>query len=87
MLKEYNPRYAKFGLLFGIGLGAIFGFAQELRGAHFLSHDLWSLAIAWTSASLLYYSFFLRVPKVKNSKVANKVSLIDTKVFEKGISK
>lgn len=87
VLKEYYPRYAKFGLLFGIGLGAIFGFAQELRGAHFLSHDLWSLVIAWTSASLLYYSFFLRVPKVKNSKVANKVSLIDTKVFEKGISK
>ncbi|MFB2651189.1 phosphatase PAP2 family protein [Shewanella seohaensis] len=79
VLKEYRPAYAKAGLIFGIVLGAVFGFAQELRGAHFLSHDLWSLAIAWTSASLLYYGFFLRVPKVKKIKVANKISIINTK--------
>ncbi|MFB2643606.1 phosphatase PAP2 family protein [Shewanella bicestrii] len=79
VLKEYRPAYAKAGLIFGIVLGAVFGFAQELRGAHFLSHDLWSLAIAWTSASLLYYGFFLRAPKVKKIKVANKISIINTK--------
>ncbi|MDH0447260.1 MULTISPECIES: phosphatase PAP2 family protein [Shewanella] len=79
VLKEYRPQYAKAGLIFGIVLGAVFGFAQELRGAHFLSHDLWSLAIAWTSASLLYYGFFLRVPKVNKIKVANKISIISTK--------
>lgn len=27
--------------------GASFGLAQQARGAHFVSHDLWSLAIAW----------------------------------------
>ncbi|MEE2028429.1 hypothetical protein DIKCMJMK_02308 [Shewanella oneidensis] len=87
VLKQCHRRYAKFGLLFGIGLGAIFGLAQELRGAHFISHDLWSLAIAWTSASLLYYGFFLYVPKVKRISVANKVSIINANVCDKAIYK
>ncbi|MGL4711563.1 MAG: phosphatase PAP2 family protein [Shewanella sp.] len=60
VFREYRPHLAKFGLIFGVSLGLVFGMAQELRGAHFLSHDLWSLAIAWMSASLLYFVFFLR---------------------------
>lgn len=28
-------------------VGIIFGVAQQLRGAHFLSHDLWAAAICW----------------------------------------
>lgn len=38
-------------------LGAVFGIAQQLRGAHFLSHDLWTLAICWTVAVLVYVAF------------------------------
>jgi membrane-associated PAP2 superfamily phosphatase len=38
----------------GLGLGLLFGFAQQLRGAHFLSHDLWTLGIAWSAALTLY---------------------------------
>ncbi|WP_305805415.1 phosphatase PAP2 family protein [Stenotrophomonas sp. YIM B06876] len=34
--------------------GATFGFGQQLRGAHFLSHDLWSLGISWLVAVSLY---------------------------------
>ncbi|MCL1090701.1 phosphatase PAP2 family protein [Shewanella profunda] len=71
VLREYYPRYAKTGLLFGILLGIVFGVAQELRGAHFLSHDLWSLAIAWTSASLLYYGFFLWNYNIKIHKTVD----------------
>jgi membrane-associated PAP2 superfamily phosphatase len=69
VLHEYRPHLAKFGLIFGLSLGLVFGIGQELRGAHFLSHDLWSLAIAWTSASLLYYVFFLRSPAFRKSKL------------------
>ena len=35
-------------------LGAVFSFAQQARGAHFLSHDLWSAAIAWAICLALY---------------------------------
>ncbi|PIW58784.1 phosphatase PAP2 family protein [Shewanella sp. CG12_big_fil_rev_8_21_14_0_65_47_15] len=79
VLKQYHPRYAKVGLVFGLLLGVVFGMAQELRGAHFLSHDLWSLAVAWTCASLLYYGFFLRAPKVESVNLAHSVSMINAK--------
>lgn len=32
----------------------VFGAAQQLRGAHFLSHDLWTLATCWTVSLLLF---------------------------------
>lgn len=38
-------------------LGVIFGIGQQLRGAHFISHDLWSLALCWFTASLVYWGF------------------------------
>ncbi|MEP6906435.1 MAG: phosphatase PAP2 family protein [Pseudoxanthomonas sp.] len=47
------PRLRRWGLGIGLALGLVFGIAQQLRGAHFLSHDLWSLAISWTVALIL----------------------------------
>jgi len=38
----------------GVGLGSIYGWAQMVRGAHFLSHNLWSAIICWLLALLLY---------------------------------
>lgn len=46
------PRWRWWGLSFGLVLGAVFGIAQQFRGAHFLSHDLWTLTISWTTACL-----------------------------------
>lgn len=46
------------GLFFGLGLGFIYGFAQELRGAHFLSHDIWTAAICWVVPAALFHPFF-----------------------------
>ncbi|QYJ85612.1 phosphatase PAP2 family protein [Shewanella mesophila] len=56
----YGKQYRWLGLSFGLGLGMTFGLAQQFRGAHFISHDLWSLAISWFSAALLYYVMFAR---------------------------
>ncbi len=41
------------GLIPGILLGLIFGIAQQLRGAHFISHDLVTLAICWWTAFVI----------------------------------
>ncbi|WP_411987663.1 phosphatase PAP2 family protein [Shewanella sp. YIC-542] len=41
-------------LAFALVLGGVFAFCQELRGAHFLSHDLSSLLISWVVATLGY---------------------------------
>ncbi|KGM57560.1 hypothetical protein N799_05750 [Lysobacter arseniciresistens ZS79] len=42
-----RPRWRRRGLAAGLGLGLLFGIDQQLRGAHFLSHDLYSAAICW----------------------------------------
>ncbi len=53
-----NPRYKYLGLWVGLVWGMIFGLDQQMRGAHFLSHDISSLAICWLSASLVFGLFF-----------------------------
>jgi len=38
----------------GMLTGWVFGLGQQARGAHFLSHDLWSLAWCWFGALALF---------------------------------
>ena len=49
-----RPTWRWWGLGTGLGTGLLFGISQQLRGAHFLSHDLWTLMIAWLVALMLY---------------------------------
>lgn len=42
------PRRRVPVLLGVLCVGGVFGVAQQLRGAHFLSHDLWSLTLCWS---------------------------------------
>lgn len=60
LLSVYRPRYRYYGLALGLGLGALFAITQELRGAHFLSHDLFSLVICGYVAWALYLILFRR---------------------------
>lgn len=45
-----RPRWRWVGLAVGVSLGVLFGATQQLRGAHFLSHDLWTAVICWACA-------------------------------------
>jgi len=49
-----QPAWRWRGLAIGLAAGAVFGVGQQLRGAHFLSHDLWTLATCWTVSLLLF---------------------------------
>lgn len=49
-----RPAWRWRGLAAGLLAGGVFGLAQQLRGAHFLSHDLWTLATCWAVSLLLY---------------------------------
>lgn len=42
-----RPAWRRMGLAIGIGAGLVLGIAQQLRGAHYLSHDVWTLAVCW----------------------------------------
>lgn len=47
-LREKAPRNARLWLALVLVLGAAFGWAQLMRGAHHLSHTLWTAAICWS---------------------------------------
>ncbi|MCE7521382.1 phosphatase PAP2 family protein [Vreelandella titanicae] len=48
-----RPHWRWAGLALGLGLGLTFGITQQFRGAHFLSHDLWTVMICWTVSFVL----------------------------------
>jgi len=58
VLHQTRPQYKKYGLLVGLLLGIIFGVGQQIRGAHFPSHDIFTLVICWYSSLLLYLLFY-----------------------------
>ncbi len=47
-LRDTAPRLARIWLAIVLILGVAFGWAQLMRGAHHLSHTLWTSAICWT---------------------------------------
>lgn len=49
-----NPKKAYFYLLSGLILGFAMGWAQMMRGAHFLSHNLWTLWFTWLMNVVVY---------------------------------
>lgn len=64
-LTVVRPRWRMTGLLAGLGVGLVFGAAQQLRGAHFLSHDLSALALCWAVAALLYRTFWPKTGRAR----------------------
>lgn len=57
---QLYPRLARPALIFSISLGLILGLVQQLRGAHFISHDIASALWCWSMACLCAYWPLLR---------------------------
>ncbi|MFA5905145.1 MAG: phosphatase PAP2 family protein, partial [Desulfobacula sp.] len=47
LLSHLRSPYKNHGFFFGLGLGLLFGIGQQVRGAHFPSHDLFTMVICW----------------------------------------
>lgn len=56
-----NPKRAYFFLFSGFILGFAMGWAQMMRGAHFLSHNLWTAWVVWLVNVLIYGIFYKRI--------------------------
>lgn len=52
--RDSVPKLATVGLVVAIVLGSIMGWAQMMRGAHFMSHNLWTAWIVWMLVLGLY---------------------------------
>jgi membrane-associated PAP2 superfamily phosphatase len=48
--RDGSPRLARAWLAAALAAGVILGVGQQLRGAHFMSHTLWTGWICWTVA-------------------------------------
>ncbi len=55
-----QPKRAYFFLFSGFILGFAMGWAQMMRGAHFLSHNLWTAWIVWCINVLIYSCYYSR---------------------------
>jgi membrane-associated PAP2 superfamily phosphatase len=51
--RDHRPRLATLWLAIVIVAGALFGWAQLARGAHFASHTLWSAWLCWVVCALV----------------------------------
>lgn len=58
MFRERSRAIAKLGLTLGVAFGLLFGLAQQARGAHFASHDVWSAFLVWVVALSVYVFMF-----------------------------
>lgn len=54
----YQSKWRWLGLILPLMAGIVLGLVQQVRGAHFISHDLWSLAVCWILSFGLYVVFF-----------------------------
>lgn len=52
-LRVDSPRAARAWLWASLAAGFLLGGAQQLRGAHFMSHTLWTGWLSWASAAAL----------------------------------
>ena len=52
-LRRGHPTAARWWLAVVLSLGALYGWAQLARGAHYASHTLWSAWFCWTGALLM----------------------------------
>ena len=55
-LRPAGKRVARYALLAALSAGIILGTARMLQGAHFLSHTLWTLWLAWALSVLLAFA-------------------------------
>lgn len=53
-----SSKWRRSGAGVAIFMGLLFGIGQQIRGAHFLSHDLWTLMICFSVSRILAYLFF-----------------------------
>ena len=56
VLRRYSMRWAGIWLAAAVVLGFVLGLGQQWRGAHYMSHTLWTGWICWTVALVIEFA-------------------------------
>ncbi|MEH6566650.1 MAG: phosphatase PAP2 family protein [Halopseudomonas sp.] len=54
MLRDRRPRAARLALIVALSLGGMFSLGRTMQGAHFMSHNLWTLLFDWCISLCCY---------------------------------
>ncbi len=54
VLRDRRPRVARVALAVALGLGTVMSAGRVMQGAHFFSHNLWTLLFDWTICLACY---------------------------------
>jgi len=65
VLRDRRPRAARVALAVALGLGTLFSLGRMMQGAHFLSHNLWTLLLDWLICVLAYRWLLYRAHQAK----------------------
>ncbi len=65
--KDGFPRVARSGLCLGVVFGLWLGWVQVMRGAHFVSHNLWTVWVVWVGLLLMYRIYPPVAPRTPNN--------------------
>ncbi|MDW6005260.1 phosphatase PAP2 family protein [Vibrio mangrovi] len=57
LLYPISRRMATWAIIGALSLGMIMGYGQVMRGAHFFSHNLWTIWWVWSIQLILYYLY------------------------------
>lgn len=68
VLRDRRPRLARAALVSALVLGSVFSLGRMMQGAHFLSHNVWTLLFDWM-ISLICYRLVLYRPAPVESVV------------------
>lgn len=53
-LRDRRPRAARYALAFALALGTVLSVGRVMQGAHFMSHNLWTLLFDWVIGVACY---------------------------------
>jgi len=67
-LRDRKPRIARVALGLALSLGTAFSIGRTMQGAHFLSHNVWTLLFDWTTCVLCYRWILYRAPETHRSQ-------------------
>jgi len=69
VLRQVSERHARWCLVAALATGLLLGAAQQLRGAHFMSHTLWTGWLCWCSAWVVQALFAVGHPAGRTAAV------------------
>jgi len=76
-LRRVAPRAARTWLVATVVAGCVLGLAQQWRGAHYMSHTLWTAWVCWSVALAIDVAARHRGARVKESTIAPAVAKLN----------